>query len=65
MLGAVLQPDGPDAKEVASRCLGMGLVVNALGKDVIRLAPSLLVAPEEIEVGVGILGAALEAAPEG
>lgn len=59
LLGLVLGPSAPSAPEVARRCLELGLVVNAIGSGVIRLAPSLLVSDEEIDQAIAMLGAAL------
>jgi acetylornithine/N-succinyldiaminopimelate aminotransferase len=60
LLAAVL--DGPTAAEVVQRALGAGLLVNAVAPDAVRLAPPLLVADDEVEEALGILGAAIEGA---
>ncbi|MHB8439332.1 MAG: acetylornithine transaminase [Acidimicrobiales bacterium] len=48
------------ATAVASEALALGLVVNAVRPDTVRLAPSLLVTDEQIDEAVAILGAALD-----
>ncbi len=60
LLAAQLAP-GIDAKAVANRCLEEGLVLNAVTADALRLAPSLLVADDEIDEAVGIVARVLEA----
>jgi acetylornithine/N-succinyldiaminopimelate aminotransferase len=57
LLGAVL--GSPRAREVASTALERGLVVNAVADDVVRVAPSLLVSDEELDLGLGLLADAL------
>jgi acetylornithine/succinyldiaminopimelate/putrescine aminotransferase len=47
------------AKEVASRALSAGLVVNAITDGALRLAPPLLVSPAETEEALTILGKVL------
>lgn len=62
LLGAVLAREGPHggaAKELARRALGAGLVVNAPTEDVLRLAPPLVVADDEIDEALDILGGVL------
>lgn len=65
LLGAVLE-EGIDAVAVARDALRAGLVVNAPVAGVIRLAPPLVVGPEEcdeaVEVLRSVLGAHLEPA---
>jgi predicted acetylornithine/succinylornithine family transaminase len=51
----------PVAKEAAAHALEHGLLVNAVLPDAIRVAPPLLVSPEEIETALTILEAALAA----
>jgi acetylornithine/N-succinyldiaminopimelate aminotransferase len=46
-------------KEARSR----GLVVNAIGSDVLRLAPPLNLTPADADLAVERLGAAIAAAP--
>ncbi len=54
LLGAVLEEAvAPDA---CRRALEAGLILNAPRPDVVRLAPSLLVSPDEIDEALGILG---------
>jgi predicted acetylornithine/succinylornithine family transaminase len=54
LLAAELAP-GIDAKAVAAACLDAGLVVNAVTPSALRLAPSLLVADDEIDQAVAII----------
>ena len=44
-----------DAREVAARALDEGLVVNAVTPSALRLAPSLLLTPQDIDEARGIL----------
>jgi len=62
LVGALLAPDVA-AAEIARRCLAHGLVVNAIGADVLRLAPPLVVADDEIDLGLELLGAAIANRP--
>jgi predicted acetylornithine/succinylornithine family transaminase len=50
------------AGAVAAAALDAGLVVNAVTPTAIRLAPSLLVSPDEIDEAVAILGKAIASA---
>jgi predicted acetylornithine/succinylornithine family transaminase len=43
------------AKDIADRCLGAGLVLNAVTDSALRMAPSLLVTDDEIDEAVAIL----------
>ncbi|MGH9125695.1 MAG: aspartate aminotransferase family protein [Acidimicrobiales bacterium] len=52
---------GKGAKRVAASALTAGLVVNPITESALRLAPSLLVTPEEIDEGVEILAGVLDA----
>lgn len=54
-LGLLLAAEVDNAKDVATRCLDAGLVVNAVTDSAIRLAPSLLVTDVEIDEAVAIL----------
>ncbi|HUP85066.1 MAG TPA: acetylornithine transaminase [Acidimicrobiales bacterium] len=45
----------PVAKDVATRALDAGLVVNAVTENALRLAPSLLVSDDEIDEAVALL----------
>ena len=58
LLAAQLEPGG-DARSVAAAALDAGLVVNAVSPTAIRLAPSLLVSDEEVDLAVAILAGAL------
>jgi predicted acetylornithine/succinylornithine family transaminase len=51
--------DGRDAKEIATACLGAGLVVNALTPTALRLAPPLLVSDDEIDRACVIVASVL------
>jgi acetylornithine aminotransferase len=67
LLGVVLA--GPFAADVVERCRALRLVVNAVGADVIRIAPPLTISPEEVEEALrrlseAIRGAARHAAGE-
>jgi acetylornithine/N-succinyldiaminopimelate aminotransferase len=53
------QLEQPVAKEVAARAHGSGLLVNAVRPDAVRVAPPLLVRPDEIEDALRILADAL------
>jgi acetylornithine aminotransferase len=50
---------GHDAKEVAARLLELGVIVNAVTPTALRLAPSLLISDEEIDLAVELLVQAL------
>jgi predicted acetylornithine/succinylornithine family transaminase len=50
---------GHDAKEVAARLVELGVIVNAVTPTALRLAPSLLISDEEIDLAVELLGQAL------
>lgn len=50
---------GVDAKDVASRALAAGLVLNAVTPSALRLAPSLLVSDAEIDEAVEILASVM------
>ena len=43
--------DGHDAKAVAARLLELGVIVNAVTPTALRLAPSLLITDDEIDLG--------------
>jgi acetylornithine/N-succinyldiaminopimelate aminotransferase len=58
LIAAELEP-GLDARDVAQRCLDLGLVVNAVTPSALRFAPSLLVTNAEIDEAVAIVGKAL------
>jgi acetylornithine aminotransferase len=45
---------------VADECLRRGLVVNAVTPTALRLAPSLLVADDEVDEAVAILARVLD-----
>jgi acetylornithine/N-succinyldiaminopimelate aminotransferase len=47
--------DGHDAREVAARLLDLGAIVNAVTPTALRLAPSLLIADDEIDHALDLL----------
>lgn len=61
LLGVVVR--GVSAPEVMRRAREGGLLVNAIGDDVLRLAPPLTLTPAEADLAVERLGAAIAAAP--
>jgi acetylornithine/N-succinyldiaminopimelate aminotransferase len=61
LLGLVLS--GVDAAEVMREARARGLIVNAIGPDVLRLAPPLNLTPADADLAVERLGAAIAAAP--
>jgi len=50
---------GHDAKEVATRLLELGAIVNAVTPTALRLAPSLLITDDEIDHALDLLRKAL------
>ncbi|GAB4409218.1 MAG: aspartate aminotransferase family protein [Thermodesulfovibrionales bacterium] len=58
------EPDTEGLKKIMGYCLERGLVLLEAGpeKNIIRLAPPLIVRKEEMERGLGILGEAIEKA---
>jgi acetylornithine/N-succinyldiaminopimelate aminotransferase len=61
LLGVVLQ--GVQAGEVMKAARDRGLLVNAIGEDVIRMAPPLVLTAADADLAVDRLAAALAAAP--
>lgn len=61
LLLGVLLADGLDSTAVVREALVRGLVVNAPASGVVRLAPPLIVTPDECDEAVGILAEALAA----
>jgi predicted acetylornithine/succinylornithine family transaminase len=53
MVGAGL--DGADAREIATRALGEGLIVNPIGSDTLRFLPPLVIGEAEIDEALEIL----------
>jgi predicted acetylornithine/succinylornithine family transaminase len=51
----------PVAKEAVAQALELGLLVNAVSADAVRLAPPLLVRDDEVDKALAILGAVLGA----
>jgi acetylornithine/succinyldiaminopimelate/putrescine aminotransferase len=60
LLAAELEPPLM-AREVAGQALAAGLVVNPVTASALRLAPPLLVADQEIDEAVAVLGRVLAA----
>ena len=58
LVAAELRPP-VDARVVATRCLELGLVVNAVTPTALRLAPPLLVTDAEIDAAVAIVEQAI------
>lgn len=56
-----LELDAPVAKAVEAACEERFLIVNAVGEDVVRLAPPLTVRPDEVDLALAALGEALTA----
>jgi predicted acetylornithine/succinylornithine family transaminase len=57
LLGVELE--GHDAKAVAAHLLDLGVIVNAVTPTALRLAPSLLISDDEIDLGLELLAKAL------
>jgi acetylornithine/N-succinyldiaminopimelate aminotransferase len=57
LLGVEL--DGRDAKEVNERLLEGGAVANAVTPTALRLAPSLLISDDELDLAVDLIAKAL------
>ena len=57
LLGVVLA--SPQAKDVQARCQQAGLLVNAIGDHVIRLAPPLILTAEQADLACTVLGEAI------
>jgi acetylornithine aminotransferase len=57
LLGVVLAAGG--AREVESRCRAAGVLVNAIGDDVIRLAPPLILTVEQADRACTVLAEAI------
>jgi acetylornithine/N-succinyldiaminopimelate aminotransferase len=58
-----VQVAGVKAGDVVAAARERGLLVNAIGDDVVRLAPALVLTEAEADEGVDRLGQALRAAP--
>jgi acetylornithine/N-succinyldiaminopimelate aminotransferase len=58
MLGARLS--GLDAKDVALRALGEGLIVNPIGSTTLRFLPPLIIGEAEVDEALEILGRTLD-----
>jgi len=54
-----IELDGHDAKDVAARLLELGAIVNAVTPTALRLAPSLLISDDELDLAVDLLRQAL------
>jgi acetylornithine/N-succinyldiaminopimelate aminotransferase len=55
----------PVAREVEAAARAAGLLVNAVRPDAVRIAPALLIGPDQVDAAVGALGRALEEARDG
>jgi acetylornithine aminotransferase len=51
--------EGHESKVVAGRLLELGAIVNAVTPTALRLAPSLLISDDEVDLAVDLLGKAL------
>lgn len=63
LLGVAL--DGVAAGDVAARCREERVIVNAVGADVLRLAPPLILSAEEATLALGVLERAIAGARDG
>ncbi|MGQ0831718.1 MAG: aspartate aminotransferase family protein [Microthrixaceae bacterium] len=54
-----IELEGHDAKAVAARLLELGAIVNAITPTALRLAPSLLITDDEIDIAIALLKEAL------
>ena len=54
-----IELDGHDAKAVAARLLELGAIVNAVTPTALRLAPSLLITDDEVDLALDLLAKAL------
>ncbi len=54
-LGIELAPDAPPAGDVVNACLEQGLVINATGGNVLRVAPALTINEALLDEGLSIL----------
>jgi acetylornithine/N-succinyldiaminopimelate aminotransferase len=54
-----IELEGHDAKVVAGRLLELGAIVNAVTPTALRLAPSLLITDEEVDLALDLLAKAL------
>ena len=54
-----IELDGRSANEVAARLLELGAIVNAVTPAALRLAPSLLISDDEVDLAIELLGKAL------
>ena len=63
LLGIVLESGGatPDAKTVEARCRRAGVLVNAIGDDLVRLAPPLILDEDQADLAATVLGEAITA----
>jgi acetylornithine/N-succinyldiaminopimelate aminotransferase len=61
LLGVLVR--GVKAADVVVSARERGLLVNAIGDDVVRLAPALILSEAEADEGVSLLAAAVAAAP--
>ena len=50
-----LELDGINGRDLQVACLGNGLVINALGEGLLRIAPPLNITEREIDEGLDII----------
>ena len=52
---------GAEGKAVAAECLNRGLVLHTAGDSILRILPPVVITPQEVDEGLGILEAAIKA----
>lgn len=57
MVGVELTTD--DARDILRKCLEKGLIINAVGNNVLRFLPPLIITRADVDKAIGILDAAL------
>ena len=57
MLGCELENNAP---QVAERCLELGLLLNVVGGNTLRIVPPLNITEQELEEGLGIIEKAIK-----
>ncbi|MFW6156642.1 MAG: aminotransferase class III-fold pyridoxal phosphate-dependent enzyme, partial [Armatimonadota bacterium] len=55
-----LELSSPVARELAAECFERGLVLNAIGTDILRLAPPLMISESQCEQAVETIAGVLE-----
>lgn len=62
LIGAVLHPGaGFEAKDIVDACRARGVLVHVAGRDVLRLAPPLILSAAEAQEGLEAISAAVDA----